>query len=489
MPLVALEIPPGVYANGTDFQSQGRWLNASLVRWINGTMRPVGGWSERSVTATGKAPRAAHAWEDNAGDRWLAIGMFNELNVINASDSIFDITPAGLTAGIEDAAAATGFGSGLFGRGFFGTARTSNTISLATTWSLDNFGENLVACSSDDGVLYEWTLNTASAAATISNAPTDCTGLVVTPERFLFALGAGGDPRRVEWSDKEDNTTWTAAATNEAGGQTLQTSGNIMQGLATRGQTVILTNTDAWTATYQGPPFVYGFERVGNACGTVSKRAACSVNGQVFWMGYGSFFVYGGGAVQEIRCDVADKVFRNLNTAQRSKVYAVANAAFNEIWWFYPVGTENDAYVSYNYREGHWSCGSIDRTAGVDRGVFPGPVWFDAGGVTYSQEVGFNYGGAEVFAESGPIAIGAGDQVMSVTDLVPDELTQGDVTATFKTRFYPNGDEYTYGPYTMAAPTSVRFTGRQIRMRVTGDTLTGWRFGIPRIDAKAMGRR
>ena len=489
MPLLPLDIPPGVYANGTDYQASGRWLDASLVRWIDGTMRPVGGWADRGVTATGKPPRAAFAWEDNSGDKWIALGMYDELNVINASDVISDITPAGLTGGTEDAAATTGFGAGTFGSGFYGTPITSSTINAATTWSLDNWGQNLVACSDADGTLYEWTLNTASAAAAISNAPTSCLGLVVTAERFLFALGAGGDPKKVQWSDREDNTAWTPAATNEAGDQILQTSGEIMQGLAARGQTVILTSTDAWAATYQGPPFVYGFERVGGACGSIGRRAACSVNGQVFWMGYGSFFMYAGGSVQEIPCDVADKVFRNLNTAQSSKVYAVANSAFNEIWWFYPVSVECDSYVTYNYREGHWSTGTIDRTAGVDRGVFAGPVWFSSGGDVYSHETGNNYGGAEVYAESGPISIGQGDQVMNVTHLYPDEGTQGDVTAVFKTRFYPNGTEYEYGPYTMSNPTSVRFTGRQIRMRVTGNTLSDWRMGIPRIDAKAMGRR
>ena len=484
MTLIPLEIPPGVYANGTDIQSSQRWLDASLVRWIDGTMRPVGGWSERDVTATGKAPRGAFAWEDNSGNQWLALGMYDELNVISAADTLSDITPAGLTAGTEDAVASTGYGAG-----FYGTARASATVGTASTWSFDNWGENLVACSDADGVLYEWTLNTGSEAATISNAPTDCCGLVVTPERFLFALGAGGDPRKVQWSDREDNTTWTAASTNEAGDLLLQTAGNIRQGLAGRGETIILTSTDAWVATYQGPPFVYGFERAGSACGSVGKRAGVSVNGQAFWMGYGSFFVYGGGSVQEVPCDVADKVFQNLNTAQRSKVYALTNSAFNEIWWFYPTGVECDSYVVYNYREGHWATGSISRTAGVDRGVFQVPIWFSAGGDVYSHEVGNNYGGAEVYAESGPIMIGSGDNVMNVTHLYPDEDTQGDVTATFKTRFYPNGTERDYGPYTMSNPTSVRFTGRQIRLRVVGNTLTDWRFGIPRIDAKTMGRR
>ena len=57
---------------------------------------------------------------------------------------------------------------------------------------------------------------------------------------------------------------------------------------------------------------------------------------------------------------------------------------------------------------------------------------------------------------------------MSVTEMIPDEKTQGNVNATFKTRFYPNDTERSYGPFTMSNPTSMRFTGRQVRLRVEG---------------------
>ena len=43
--------------------------------------------------------------------------------------------------------------------------------------------------------------------------------------------GAGGNPRKVQWSDREDNTLWTPAATNEAGDLELNTSGQIMAGI------------------------------------------------------------------------------------------------------------------------------------------------------------------------------------------------------------------------------------------------------------------
>lgn len=492
MTLIPLNIPAGLYRNGTDLQSAGRWRDASLVRWQDNSLRPIGGWRSRIASAFTYAPRGMFAWEDLSGDRRVAAGDYATLYAISASGTVTDITPAGLTSGNLSATVNTGFGGGFFGAGFFGTPRPdSGNYSEATTWSLDNWGEYLVACSSSDGVLYEWQLDTGLNGVAISNAPTSCLGLVVTPERFLFALGAGGNPRKVAWSDREDNTTWTAAATNEAGDKELQTAGQIMQGINTRGQTVVLTDQDAHAATYLGPPFVYGFERVGTSCGSVSRKAGVSVDAGVFWMSKRGFYRYAGGSVEEIPCDVADYVFGSLNTSQRSKIYGVSNAQFGEVWWFYPSSsaTECDRYVVYDYREGHWTFGAMARSSGIDRGIFNTPIFADTSGNLYDHEVGVNYDGESVFAESGPISLGAGEQVMSVTEMYPDEATQGDVTVTFKTRFHPNDTERTYGPYDMANPTSLRFTGRQIRMRIDGNRLADWRAGIPRLTAVAGSKR
>jgi hypothetical protein len=78
---------------------------------------------------------------------------------------------------------------------------------------------------------------------------------------------------------------------------------------------------------------------------------------------------------------------------------------------------------------------------------------------------------------------------MVARKLIPDEQTAGDVTATFKTRFYPNAEETSHGPFNMANPTSVRFQGRQVQMRVTGDQQTGWRVGNMRLDIVQGGAR
>lgn len=493
MSLIDLNIPAGVYRNGTDLQSMGRWRDANLVRWHDGVMRPIGGWRTRSDTAGASKLRGMLTWTDNSDDRWIGAGSYNKLYIWNTGGTQFDITPAGLTAGREDALAFTGYGGGLYGYHGYGVARPDTARILpATSWHLQPWGEYLLACNADDGKIYQWTLNTGSAAALLSNAPTSNTGILVTQERFLFALGAGGNPRKVQWSDRENNNTWTAAATNEAGDLELNTSGHIMAGVNVQGQSLILTSRDAHVANYVGPPYVYGIERAGTSCGLAAAQACVVVDAGAFWMGVGSFYGYSGGRVQELQSDVSDYVFNDLNKAQVSKAFGVSNSAFGEIWWFYPSAgsTENDRYVVYNYVENTWYIGELARTAGADRGAFRQPMMADADDrKIYEHEIGFDYGTLTPFAESGPFRIATGDQVMSVTELLPDEKTQGDVNAVFKARFYPNGTERSYGPYSLSNPTSVRFTGRQLRMRVEGQRLADWRVGINRIDVVSGGRR
>lgn len=492
MPLIPLQIPKGQYRNGTEYMAQGRWRDANLVRWHEDALRPVGGWQQRGNVTIGGVTRGMIAWEDNSGNRYAAFGTHDSLTVMNATNTTYDITPATFTSGRVDATTFTGYSGGFYGYETYGTPRSdTGVVQRATTWSLDNWGEYLLACSPDDGQIVEWQLNTSNPAVALTNAPTGNTAMMVTEERFVFALGANGNPRKVAFSDREDNTTWTPAATNEAGDIELQTNGTILAGLRTRGQALILTDQDAHTATYQGPPFVYGFERVGTSCGLIAAKAAASIDAGVIWMGRRSFFLYSGGRVQEIPCEVGDYVFSDMNTDQRSKVAAIVNSQWNEIWWFYPSrdSTECNRYVAYDYVENIWMTGTLDRTSGIDRGVFREPMWVDASGVLYEHEVGYSYGSSAPFAETGPISIGAGDQVMRVTNLIPDEKTQGDVQAKFKTRFYPNADETEHGPYTMSNPTDVRFTGRQVRMRVEGNTSSDWRVGIMRIEATAGGRR
>jgi hypothetical protein len=490
---IPLKLPPGIYRNGTEYQSAGRWYDANLVRWYENTLRPMGGWRKRATGQMSGLCRGFLTWRDNDGDRFIAAGTNTKLYAMNEAGTLKEITPTGFTAGIADAVSKTGYGYGTYGSLAYGTARPdTGTITPATTWSMDTWGEYLVACSNADGKLYEWQLGftTPTLAAAITNAPVNNKALLVTQERILFALGAGGNPRKVQWCDQENNTLWTPAGDNLAGDYELATAGTLIAGKRVKGVNLLFTDVDVHTAQYVGAPFVYGFEKAGSGCGLISAQAVAAIDTAAIWMSKAGFWIYDG-YVKPLPSDVSDYVFDNLNFNQASKVYAVHNSKYGEIWWYYPSSgsTENDSYVTFNYRENHWNIGLLARTAGADSGVFANPLMVSTDGFVYEHEVGFAYDSASLYAESGPVQIGNGDNIMSVRQVIPDEQTLGEAVVSFKTRNYPTGTQSTFGPYTAANPTSVRFSGRQVNVKVTGNTLADWRIGVMRLEAIPAGKR
>lgn len=494
MALYPVKLPPGVYRNGTEYQSQGRWYDANLVRWYEGTMRPVGGWQAENTTPFTGVCRGLYAWKDNDYFKYGLVGTNAKLYVVTGG-SFTDITPSTFEVGRVDSVYGLGYGVGPYGAQAYGTQRASSTLILdAATWSMDNFGELPVMCAPHDGRLLSWDLNGANKATAVTNAPINNRGVVVTPERFLVALGAGGNPRNVAWADQQSLTSWTPSATNQAGDFELQTAGSIQCGRRVRGATLIWTDSDLHSMTYIGTPYVYSFDRIGSFCGAAGPNAIAAMDSTAYWMGTNGFFMYDG-LVKPLQCDVQDYVFSDLNKLQGAKIYAGVNTTFGEVWWFYPSAnsTENNRYVIYNYREGHWNIGTLARTAWTGSGVFTNPLATSPDGYLYDHEFGWLADGAPIlsqrYALAGPQEIGNGDNIIQAQMLIPDEKTQGQTKITFKTRFTPNSPESTYGPYDLVPYTSIRFSGRQVSMDVVGNADADWRVGTVRFEGAAGGKR
>jgi len=491
--LVPLNIPPGVYTNGTEYQSKGRNFDANLVRWQFGALGPMGGWRQRTTTTVSGKARRVISWRDNNNQVWAAIGTNSHLYAMTAGGAVTDITPSGLTAGRADADTGAGFGTGLYGQGPYGVSNPAvvSTTNPASIWSLDTFGQILLGVLPDDGKLYEWNVNVNVDATQVTNAPVDNRAVLVTPERIVMCLGAAGVPRDVAWSDQEDRNEWTAAANNQAGNFSLQTAGTILNAVNVKGGSLIFTDKDVWRVVYLGPPLVYGFPQDNAGGGLVSAGAVTTADGAAYWMSHENFYVYTGYS-QPIACDVHDAVFKDINRAQISKVTAWHNASFGEVWWFYPSAdsTENDKYVVYDYRERHWNKGSLSRLCATDKAPLPYPIAVDATGKIYDHEFGYDHNGDVSFIEHGPVELGTGENSSNLTFLYPDESAQGDVSITFKSKMYPNGTERSFGPYTATRqPVPIRVHGRQMLVKAIGAESTNWRLGVPRIEVKPGSKR
>jgi hypothetical protein len=309
----------------------------------------------------------------------------------------------------------------------------------------------------------------------------------------------------VKWSNEEDYTDWDITNTTNTAGEQILTQGNEITAFV-QGRSVSYIHTD--TALYAmqdiGPPFVFGFNVLGEGCGCLGPNASTTVEDNVIWMGFGNFYIFDG-SVRTLECPIIDKVFEDMNITQQEKVFAGLNRKFSEVWFFYPSAdsTENDRYVLYNYREGTWSYGSIARTTWRDQGLYQEPIATAPSGTVYKHEIGHNDDGAimpayvetGVFEAGGEDGVGQGDKMLYMDRIIPDvELdTGGEMTYTVYTRRYPNSTDITKGSLTVTPTTekiSFRARGRQFRMRFeTNDLDNGWRLGTNRMDIKVDGDR
>jgi hypothetical protein len=475
------------------------------VRWKDGAIRVIGGWERRQTSGganiaalfadpTVEAPRNILSWTDNSGDKHVVIGTNKKLYHINTSGVKTDITPAGFVGGDKDSDLLVGYGTFIYGSGAYGTPRSSSGVlpTPVPTWDFALWGENLLAQFRGDGDLYEWVPGTAAAVA-IATAPEDMQDIIVTDERIVLGVGGTNTPRLVQWSASEDNTNWTPSATNQAGSLTLAGVGPLLAVTQIANEILILGQNEVYVGRYLGPPYVYGFDRVGDNNGLLSANSLITTARFAMWGAERNFWLYDG-SLKKLESDIIDFFYDDLSDTEYSKTYGFTVRDFNEVWWVYQsktsTTTEPDSYICYDYALNHWTKGKIDRTIGIDKSATSTPVMVSPTGLIYNHELEYApiSDGIAPYCETGPIELGQGDQQSYIDYLYPDEAVANSVTMTIKTKDMPNLTEQVFGPYTLASPTPVRARGRQFALRFEGRA-AGWKIGLMRANVKSGGLR
>lgn len=424
--------------------------------------------------------------------------------------------------GFESSDPALGWGVGTWGGSTWGTARDaslSNINTEATNWSLQLWGEDILI-NNRNGQLYYWDTSAgdsaravlASSIAGASDIPTQIRTIAVSfPDRHLIAGGAiplnGSeiDPMLVRFSDQEDFTVFTPTSTNTAGDQRLEIGSKIICLTPTKDEMFIQTDEAAYGMSFVGPPFTFSFRLLAVNCGAVSLHGTANVDGDVYWIGRNNFFVYDG-VIKELPCSVQYFVFDRMQKRYFDKIYVGHNKKFNEVTWFY-VSEDNtqadnpepDSYVSYNYQDGAWTIGTLDRNIWHDaQGFRQVPFAFDADGKLYNHETGTSDNGnaMDCHIESGDIELStAGENLFLIDKIIPDATMDSNTNlfVQLKTRKYPNATEITKGAFTVTTQTekiSTRAKGRQMAIRFFSNGVSDqWLLGDFRINATKDGLR
>jgi len=514
MPRVAQAPPPGIVRNATPEATPGRWYDSNMVRFRGGQLQPIGGNVALVNAVFPDHPRDMLTWHDNAGVRWDVAGTDSKLFAYRFDTHVLtDITPAGVGP-LDPPGALDGYGIGDYGEETYGTARSSADVgpqdiaaTMGDRWSLDTFGEDLLVVPTQDGRLFRWTPTTpAVLPVVVAGAPLQNRGVLVTDQRHVVLLAAGGDPRKIAWSDQENPNVWLADVTNLAGDKMLVTQSYAMTAVKVSDGILIFTANDAHKMVYVGAPYAYGISQIATGCGPLSPRAVVGIGSFYAWPGVQTFWSYQGN-VQPLPCPVQDWFYSLVNRSMVGRVFGSPNPAFSELWWDWPDegALECNRYVAFNFADpAHpWTIGVRTRTAADPSGTMDYPVLggpLGSGGGLYLHEYGWTENGSPraslglIYAESGDIVAGEGDKRLHVTQLVFDADGPPDVLGY---RFFPREQphdvesEYDTGLYTIVhgGLIDVRFSGRSIRMRMEATSDGPWAVGRPRLEAKGGGRR
>jgi len=459
----------------------------------------------------------------------------NTFEIHNVTANAFDITmpsnSAATTSGTGSAqidpyvvvgptfqTAGYGWGTYLWGDSTWGTARTVSDVILDPgLWSLDNFGQILIA-TIRDGRTFTWDAGASNPrdnrAAVMSGAPTASRlTLVSDRDRHLFHFGTETtigdpttqDPMFIRFSNQEDYNTYQPTATNTAGTFRLDTGNKIVAAIQGKDYVFVLTDSAAYVIQFVGPPFTFSVRQVGTNCGCIGLNAVSYSNGMIFWMsGEGGFFAFDG-TVKALPCLVEDFVFTTtgdnlgINYDANEIIYGEHNTLYNEVTWFYPKAgsIQIDRCVTYNYGENCWTIGSLARSSYADTGVFSVPYAteynstatpnFNIQGITnlygasiyYAHETGtdqVNSSGItsiNAYIQSGDFDIAArrsalggttgladlrgdGEFIMSMKRFVPDfQVLTGNSKVTLLLNDYPSNTaaSSSLGPFTITSST------------------------------------
>ena len=423
-------------------------------------------------------------------------------------------------------------------------AASGDVVTAPGLWSLDNFGNKLIA-TINGGESFEWDSNgsVSTRATIIANAPTaSAFSIVSTPDRHLIFFGtettigtsSTQDPMFIRFSSQEDINTYTPSATNTAGTQRLADGSKIVGAIRGRDAIYIWTDTALFIMRFVGPPFTFSFQQVGTNCGLIGQNAAVEVDGTAYWMSENGFFRYTG-KLESLPCLVEDFVYDDINTTPKQHINAGLNNLFGEVTWFYPNSGSGvvNRMVAYNYLDSSpqrpvWTTGTLARTAWQDSAVFgkPHATEYDEDGTTATTDTNYIFGNQDgtstyyehetglnqvkegattaitASIESGDFDIGQqglagdGEVMMKIRRVLPDFLSQtGDTRVTLNLRDFPNDSQASssLGPFTITSSTQkidTRARARSISLKID-NTSTGqfWKVGTFRIDYQPDGRR
>lgn len=305
---LVLDLPPNEV--GPDF-----WTAGSNVQFRDGFAQRVGGYTE-IYDGTQDLIKGLLNAQSGGSNYWLYFG----------DDTIY--------------AASTGTHTDITPTVFTGTTK-------ANQWTLSVLNGIPVACNGIDPPIY-WDFDPLNKMQTLPGwTPGTVAGGIRAHRYNLFAYNVqkteGTFPEQILWSNSAEPgaipTSWTAAATNDAGDTILaETPGSIVEAAGLRSSMVFYKQHSCYAADFVGGNEVYSFRKLFATTGTLSKNCVAEHNGMHYLFGDGDIFMTDGNTGQSIVDSRMRRfIFNQLDSSNYESVFVAKYTAKDEVWFCFPT--------------------------------------------------------------------------------------------------------------------------------------------------------
>jgi hypothetical protein len=225
------------------------------------------------------------------------------------------------------------------------------------------FGSVIIGTNFSDP-MQAYTLGTSTDFADLSADAPVSRYLTVVRDFVVAAFTDDGDlhPSRVQWSDLNDETNWTAGPTSQADYQDIPDGGPIV-GIRGGEFGLVFMEKAIHRMSYVGTPFIFQFDNISRGKGCIASGSIAQVQGISFFLSDDGFYMCDGQNVTPIGAEKIDRYFfQDADESAFDSMSAAVDPVRKLVIWNYKNTFAQRKLLIYNFKTQKWTYGD----AGAD---------------------------------------------------------------------------------------------------------------------------
>jgi hypothetical protein len=227
-------------------------------------------------------------------------------------------------------------------------------------WQFAQFGNYALASNGSEKIQY-YDVNSSTDFADLAAAAPIAKYITVVRDFVVGAnIGNGTYPSRVNWSDINDPTDWTAGGASQSDFQELPDGGDIT-GITGGEFGIVFLEKAIVRMSYIGSPLFFQFDTISRNVGCVEGSSIAQYGGITYFLSDDGFYSCNGQQIIGIGSEKVDRYFySNANIGDIDSISAAVDPERNLIIWNYTTTSGNRALIIYNFETQKWSEADTD---------------------------------------------------------------------------------------------------------------------------------